>query len=145
MLGIPYKGSAPALQDTMSGQTQLMFPSLFSAMPHVKSGRLRALAIAGPKRSTQLPDVPTLKELGVDGVEVQQWYGFFAPAKTPPDVVTRLHQLINRILSDDDIIKQIEGQGADVETVSQAEFASILKSELTKWRQVVASANITPD
>jgi tripartite-type tricarboxylate transporter receptor subunit TctC len=145
MLGIPYKGSAPALQDTMSGQTQVMFPSLFSAMPHVKSGRLRALAIAGPKRSTQLPDVPTLKELGVDGVEVQQWYGFFAPAKTPPEVVTRLHQLINRILSDDDIIKQIEGQGADVETVSQAEFASILRSELTKWRQVVASANITPD
>jgi tripartite-type tricarboxylate transporter receptor subunit TctC len=122
-----------------------MFPSLFSAMPHVKSGRLRALAIAGPKRSTQLPDVPTLKELGIDGVEVQQWYGFFAPAKTPPDVVSRLHQLINRILADDDIVKQIEGQGADVETVTQAEFASILKSELTKWRQVVASANITPD
>ncbi len=129
----------------MSGQTQVMFPSLFSAMPHVKSGRLRALAIAGPKRSTQLPDVPTLKELGIDGVEVQQWYGFFAPAKTPPDVVSRLHQLINRILSDDDIVKQIEGQGAYVETVTQAECASILKSELTKWRQVVASANITPD
>ena len=83
MLGVPYKGSAPAVNDTIGGQTQFMFPSLFTALPHVKSGKLRALAVAGPKRSALLPDVPTLKEAGVDGVDVQQWYGFFAPAKTP--------------------------------------------------------------
>ncbi|MEY2594028.1 MAG: hypothetical protein RI972_1717 [Pseudomonadota bacterium] len=145
MLGVPYKGSAPAMQDTMSGQTQVMFPSLFSAMQHVKTGRLRALAIAGPKRSAQLPDVPTLKELGIEGVEVQQWYGFFAPAKTPPEIVSRLHTTINRILAEEELIKRIEGQGADVETATQAEFAALLKSELVKWRQVVASAKITPD
>ncbi|MFM8695609.1 MAG: Bug family tripartite tricarboxylate transporter substrate binding protein [Betaproteobacteria bacterium] len=145
MLGVPYKGSAPAMQDTMSGQTQVMFPSLFSALQHVKTGRLRALAIAGPKRSAQLPDVPTLKELGIDGVEVQQWYGFFAPAKTPPEIVNRLHTTINRILTEDEIVKRIEGQGADVETATRAEFAALLQSELVKWRQVVASAKITPD
>ena len=83
MLGVPYKGSAPAVSDTIGGQTQFMFPSLFTALPYVKTGKLRALAVAGPKRSALLPDVPTLKEAGVDGVDVQQWYGFFAPAKTP--------------------------------------------------------------
>ncbi len=83
MLGVPYKGSAPAVSDTIGGQTQIMFPSFFTALPHVKSGKLKALAIAGPKRAALMPDVPTLKEAGVEGVEVQQWYGFFAPAKTP--------------------------------------------------------------
>lgn len=145
MLGIPYKGSAPAMQDTVGGQTQVMFPSLFSAIQHVKTGRLRALAIAGPKRSAQLPDVPTLRELGIDGVEVQQWYGLFAPAKTSPDIVNRLHTTINRILTEEDLVKRIEGQGADVETATRAEFAALLQSELTKWRQVVASAKITAD
>jgi len=76
---------------------------------------------------------------------VQQWYGFFAPAKTPPEIVSRLHTTINRILGEDELIKRIEGQGADVETATQAEFAALLKSELVKWRQVVASAKITPD
>ncbi|MFM8637375.1 MAG: Bug family tripartite tricarboxylate transporter substrate binding protein, partial [Betaproteobacteria bacterium] len=88
---------------------------------------------------------PTLKEWGIDGVEVQQWYGFFAPAKTPPEIVNRLHTTINRILTEDEIVKRIEGQGADVETATRAEFAALLQSELVKWRQVVASAKITPD
>jgi tripartite-type tricarboxylate transporter receptor subunit TctC len=76
---------------------------------------------------------------------VQQWYGFFAPAKTPPEIVNRLHTTINRILTEDEIVKRIEGQGADVETTTRAEFAALLQSELVKWRQVVASAKITPD
>ncbi len=96
MLGVPYKGSAPAITDTLAGQTHVMFPSFFTALPHVKAGKLKALAIAGPKRSPLLPDVPTLKEMGVDGVDVQQWYGLFAPAKTPKATVDKLNKLLNR-------------------------------------------------
>ena len=87
MLGIPYKGSAPALQDTMSGQTQVMFPSLFSAMPHVKSGRLRALAVTSSKRLTSLPDVPTATEAGLKGYDLDSWFALYAPVGTPAAVV----------------------------------------------------------
>jgi hypothetical protein len=116
MLGAPYKGSAPAIGDTIGGQTQFMFPSLYTALPHVKSGKLRALAVAGPKRSALLPDVPTLKEAGVDGVDVQQWYGFFAPAKTPKAIVDQLNKALNQVLADKEIVKRMEEHGADVET-----------------------------
>ena len=94
-LHVPYKGSAPAITDTIGGQTQLMFPSLFTAMPYVKSGKLRGLAVAGAKRSALLPDVPTLKEAGFEGVEVDQWYALFAPAKTPKDIVVKLNTALN--------------------------------------------------
>ena len=81
MLGVPYKGAAPAVSDTIGGQHQFMFPSLFTAYPFIKNGKLKALAVAGPKRVASLPDVPTLKEAGVDGVDVTQWYAIFAPAR----------------------------------------------------------------
>lgn len=145
MLGVPYKGSAPAVSDTIGGQTQVMFPSLFTALPHVKSGKLKALAVAGPKRSPLLPDVPTLKEAGVDGVEVQQWYGFFAPAKTPKAVVDQLNKALNQVLADKDIVKRIEDHGADVETGTPAELGALVKSELAKWKSVVQRAKLTAD
>ncbi len=145
MLGVPYKGSAPAVSDTIGGQTQVMFPSLFTGMPHVKGGKLKALAIAGPKRSPLLPEVPTLKEVGVDGVDVQQWYALFAPAKTPKPVIDRLNQLLNQVLSDKEIIKRIEDHGADVETSTPAELGALVKSELNKWKGVVQKARLTAD
>jgi tripartite-type tricarboxylate transporter receptor subunit TctC len=145
MIGVPYKGSAPAVSDTIGGQTQVMFPSLFTGVPHVKSGKLKALAIAGPKRSALLPEVPTLKEAGVDGVDVQQWYAFFAPAKTPKPVIDRLNQLLNQVLSDKDVIKRIEDHGADVETSTPAELGALVKSELAKWKGVVQKARLTAD
>lgn len=145
MLGAPYKGSAPAVSDTIGGQTQFMFPSLFTALPHVKSGKLRALAVAGPKRSALLPDVPTLKEAGVDGVDVQQWYGFFAPAKTPKAVIDQLNKALNQVLSDKDTIKRIEDHGADVETSTPEQFGELVKSELVKWKGVVQRAKLTAD
>ena len=83
MLHVPYKGSAPAITDTIGGQTQVMFPSLYTAMPYVKAGKLKAVGVAGPKRSALMPDVPTLQEQGIADVDVSQWYGIFAPAKTP--------------------------------------------------------------
>ncbi|MEO7335179.1 MAG: 4-oxalomesaconate tautomerase [Caldimonas sp.] len=145
MTGAPYKGSAPAVSDTIGGQTQFMFPSLFTALPHVKSGKLRALAVAGPKRSKLLPDVPTLREAGVDGVEVQQWYGFFAPAKTPRAIVDQLNKTLNQVLADKETQKRIEDHGADVETSTPEQFGELVKSELTKWKAVVQRARLTAD
>ncbi len=145
MLGVPYKGSAPAISDTIGGQTQVMFPSLFTAYPHVKSGKLRALAIAGPKRSAALPDVPTLKEAGVDGVDVMQWYGLFAPAKTPKAVIAQINQALLQVLTDKDTIKRIEDHGADVETSTPEQLGALVKSEIVKWKGVVQKAKLTAD
>ena len=145
MLGVPYKGSAPAITDTIAGQTQVMFPSFFTALPQVKGEKLRALAIAGPKRSPQLPNVPTLQEMGVDGVDVQQWYGIFAPAKTPKAVVDQLNKALNQVLNDKDTIKRIEDQGADVDTSSPEQFGQLVKNEVSKWTAVVQKAKIKAD
>ncbi|MBI5275788.1 MAG: 4-oxalomesaconate tautomerase [Burkholderiales bacterium] len=145
MLGAPYKGSAPAIADTIGGQTQVMFPSLFAALPHVQSGKLKALAIAGPKRSPLLPNVPTLKEAGVDGVEVQQWYGFFAPAKTPKPVIEQINKALNQVLADKEVIKRIEGHGADVESSTPEKFGELVKSELVRWKAVVQRAKLTAE
>ena len=137
--------SAPAVNDTIGGQTHVMFPSLFTGVPFVKSGRLQALAIAGNKRSAVLPDVPTLKEMGVDGVEVDQWYAIFAPAKTPKDVVSKLNQALNKVLNDPEIIKKIEGHGADVETSTPEQLGEMVRKDLVKWRQVVQRAKLQAD
>ena len=145
MLGVPYKGSAPAISDTIGGQAQFMFPSLFTALPHVKSGKLRALAVAGPKRSALLPDVPTLKESGIDGVDVQQWYGFFAPAKTPKPIIDQINKVLNQVLADKEIIKRMEDHGADVETSTPEQFGALVQSELVKWKGVVQRAKLTAD
>ena len=93
-----------------------MFPSLFTGVPFVKTNRLQALAIAGTKRSPLLPDVPTLKEMGVAGVEVEQWYAIFAPAKTPKEMVTKLNQALNNVFEDKETINAIEGHSQEVET-----------------------------
>jgi tripartite-type tricarboxylate transporter receptor subunit TctC len=144
-LHVPYKGSAPAITDTIGGQTQLMFPSLFTALPYIKSGKLNGLAIAGTKRSPLLPDVPTLKEMGVAGVEVEQWYAIFAPAKTPKEMVTKLNQALNKVLEDKEIIKRIEGHGADVETSTPEQLGEMVRKDLVKWRQVVQRAKLQAD
>lgn len=145
MVGVPYKGAAPAVSDTLGGQTQVMFPSFFTALPHVKAGKLRAMAIAGPKRSPLLPQVPTLKEAGVDGVDVQQWYAFFAPAKTPKPIVDQLNKVLNQVLNDKEVVKRIEEHGADVETSTPEQLGALVKSELAKWKAVVQRAKLVSD
>src|SRR5438105_408308 len=143
MLGVPYKGAAPAVSDTIGGQTQFMFPSLFTAYPHIKAGKLRALAVAGPKRVKSLPDVPTLKEAGVDGVDVTQWYALFAPAKTPKAIVDQLNKALNQVLADKETIKRMEDHGADVKTGTPEELRSLVQSELMKWKRVVQQGKLT--
>ena len=144
-LHVPYKGSAPAITDTIGGQTQLMFPSLFTALPYIKSGKLNGLAIAGAKRSSVLPNVPTLKEQGIEGVDVEQWYGFFAPAKTPKETIAKLNQSLNKALADPEIIKRLEGHGADVESSTPEQLGDLVKKDLAKWRSVVQRAKLQAD
>jgi len=145
MAHVPYRGAAPAMNDTMAGQTQVMFPSLFSAYPHVKSGKLRALALAGSKRSSLLPDVPTLEEAGVKGVEITQWYALFAPGKTPRPVIDLLNKTLNTALADKDVVRRIEEQGAVVDTSTPEQLALTVRQEIAKWKGVVQKAQLTPD
>jgi len=145
MAHVPYRGAAPAMNDTMAGQTQVMFPSLFSAYTHVKNGKLRALALAGPKRSSLLPDVPTLEEAGVKGVEVTQWYAMFAPGKTPRPVVDQLNKALNTALADKDVARRIEEQGAVVDTSTPEQLGLTVRQEIAKWKGVVLKAQLTPD
>jgi tripartite-type tricarboxylate transporter receptor subunit TctC len=142
---VPYKGAAPAITDTISGQTSVSFPGLFSAVPFVKAGKLNAVAVAGSKRSPTLPDVPTLQELGISGVEVTQWYGLFAPAKTPKAIIDRLNAALNKVLADKEVIKKIEDQGGDVEGSTPEELKKLVASELVKWKRVVQQAKITAE
>ncbi|MDP4077375.1 tripartite tricarboxylate transporter substrate binding protein [Acidovorax sp. A1169] len=145
MAHVPYRGSAPAMNDTMANQTQVMFPSLFSASSHVKNGKLRALALAGPKRSSLMPDVPTLEEAGIKGVEITQWYALFAPGKTPKAVVDQLNKALNTALADKDVARRIEEQGAVVDSSTSEALALTVRQELAKWRGVVQKAQLTAD
>jgi tripartite-type tricarboxylate transporter receptor subunit TctC len=145
MLHVPYKGSSPAIVDTMAGVTQVMFPSLFTAYPQVKGGKLKALAIAGKKRSSVLPNVPTLNEQGIMHVEVDQWYAMFAPAGTPKPIITELNKVLVEILNDKSVEKKIEEQGADVETTTPEELLAFVKKEAIRWKKVVDDAKITVD
>ncbi len=142
---VPYKGSAPAMTDTIAGQTQLMFPSLFAAYPYVKGGKLHALAVAGARRSPLLPQVPTLEELGIRGVDVTQWYALFAPARTPRAVVDRLNQALLAALADKDVARRIEDQGAVVDPSSPEALGRTVRQELAKWRGVVTKAQLSAD
>jgi tripartite-type tricarboxylate transporter receptor subunit TctC len=145
MLHVPYKGSSPAITDTIGGQTQVMFPSLFTAMPYVKSGKLKAVAVAGSKRSALLPDVPTLAEQGIADVDVSQWYGIFAPAKTPKPIIEQLNKVLNDVLADKTIIKKLEEHGAEVETMTTEQMRTYVASEQVKWKKVVEAAKLTAD
>lgn len=145
MAHVPYRGSAPAMTDTMAGQTQVMFPSLFSAYPYVKSGKLRALAVAGAKRSPLLPQVPTLEEVGIKGVDISQWYALFAPAGTPRPVVDQLNKALLAALADKEVARRIEDHGATVEGSTPDALGQRVRSEVARWRNVVQKAQLTAD
>jgi len=145
LLHIPYKGAALGVNDTIGGTTQIMFPSLFTAYPHVKSGKLKAMGIAGDKRSKAVPDIPTLAEQGIADVNVPQWYGLFAPANTPQPIIQLLNKEMNLILNDPAVEKKIEDQGADVETSTPEQLKQFVQKELNRWKTVVARTKITAD
>ena len=145
MLHVPYKGSSPAILDTIGGTTQVMFPSLFSAYPQIKGNKLNALGIAGKKRSSVLPNVPTLAEQGINNVEVDQWYAMFAPAGTPKEIIQILNKNLIVVLNEKANEDKIEEQGATVDTSTPEELADLVKKEVVRWKKVVDSAKITVD
>ena len=142
VVSVPYKGSAPAIVDTIGGNTQYMFPSLFTAYPQIKGGKLKALGIAGEKRSAILPDVPTLAEQGIANVNLSQWYAMFAPAKTPKAVIDRINREMNAVLADKAVQKKIADQGAEVETGTPEQLKTLVQKEVAHWKSVVAAAKI---
>jgi tripartite-type tricarboxylate transporter receptor subunit TctC len=142
VVSIPYKGSAPAVVDTIAGNTQYVFPSLFTAYPQIKGGKLKALGIAGDKRSSVLPDVPTLGEQGIANVSMSQWYALFAPAKTPKAVIDRLNRELNSVLAEKDVAKKIEAQGAEVEPGTPEQLKTLVQKEVIRWKAVVTAAKI---
>ena len=143
MTHVPYKGTGPALTDLLGGQIQLMFND--TAAPHVKSGKLRALAVTGAKRWPLLPEVPTLAEAGVPGFEKYNWFGILAPAGTPASVVTALNRELVAIMRDPSIQKWVEAQGAEATDSTPEEFAAFIRRDLAKWARVVRDVGLVPE
>ncbi len=137
MVHVPYKGSAPAMTDLLGNQISVMFDNMPSAIQHVRSGKLRPIAVTTAKRSRELPDVPTIAEAGVPGYEATSWFGLWAPVKTPADVQQKLHAALVKVLKNPAVIKKIEDQGGDVVIDTQAQFDAYIKSEAAKWGKVV--------
>lgn len=144
MVHVPYKGSSQSVTDVMGGQVQLTFDSLALGLPYVKAGKLRAVATLGPKRVSQLPDVPAVSET-LPGYEVTNWFGMVVPAATPRDVVTRLHAQILRVLRLPDVRDSLIAQGTEPVGSSPEEFGAFMKSEAAKWARVIKEANIRAD
>ncbi|PUE26663.1 hypothetical protein B9Z39_10055 [Limnohabitans sp. JirII-29] len=142
---VPYKGQGPALADLLTGQVQMLYSSIPSVLPQVRSGQLTALAVGSAKRLPSLPDIPTLAETGVPGYEAYSWVGIVAPAKTPKAIVTRLNQEIVDILKQKDVAEKLNQQGALPVGDTPEQFAAYIKTEIDKWGAVVRAANIKAD
>ena len=145
MQHVPYKGSAPAVTDLLGNQVALMFDNMPSAIQHVRSGKLRAIAVTTAKRSPELPEVPTIAEAGVPGYEATSWFGLFAPAATPPAVLARLNSAIVKVLAKPEVKKQINDQGAEVYSETPAQFAAFIQQESVKWGKVVKDSGASLD
>jgi tripartite-type tricarboxylate transporter receptor subunit TctC len=145
MLHVPYKGAGPALIDLMGGQVQMSFDTLASVIGHIKSGKVKALAVAAAKRNPQLPDVPTLAEAGVKGVEMSAWYGVYMPAATPKPVRQRVHEEVNKLLPLPDTRTRLAAIGSDITPMSQAEFAAFHDAENKRYAELIKRRGIKLD
>jgi tripartite-type tricarboxylate transporter receptor subunit TctC len=143
LLYVPYKGNAAALADLLGGQVQVMFNTLTIGMPHVQSGKLRALAVAGPRRSKLAPELPTVSEAGLPGFAFNGWYGMVAPASTPRAVVTRLNQTLVKIVKSPEIAERMAAMGNEVVGSTPEEFDQLIRQEIPKWAKVIREAKIT--
>jgi tripartite-type tricarboxylate transporter receptor subunit TctC len=142
---VPYKSAPQAVTDLMAGQTAFAFVNTPLALPHVRSGKLKALAVTGAKRSAATPEFPTMQEAGVPGFVVESWYGLMAPAGTPDAVIARLHKEILAVLATPEVREFFAKQGADVVTSSPAEFAAMVKTERTRWAEVIRTSGAKVD
>ena len=145
MVHVAYKGSGQAVTDLLGGHIQLMFSGFSSTLPHIKSGKLRAIAQTGAKRSSALPDVPTIAESGFPGFEATAWYGVMAPAKTPRPIVNRLNAEFVKALKLSDVRDRLSGLGFEIAGDSPEHFSRYIKSEITKWAKVVKASGARPE
>ena len=145
MTHVPYRGSGPAIADVISGQCQLMFDSPPSVLPHIRSGKLRAIAVSGLERIPELPDVPTVAEAGVPGFEMLGWNGLLAPAGTPAAVIARLSEATTRALSDPQVKERIHQTGASTRIMSPDQFGTFLHNEVEKWAPAVRKSGSQVD
>ena len=143
LVHIPYKGGAPATIDLLSGQLQFMFATTSTSLQHIRSGKLRALAVTTAKRSALVPELPTMIEAGMPGFEVNNWYGLVAPAKVPPDIITTLNRQVRVALESPEMKDSMVKQGLDPAGGTSEEFGAYIKSELAKWSKVVRAAGAT--
>jgi tripartite-type tricarboxylate transporter receptor subunit TctC len=142
LVHVPYKGAAPALQDLLGGQVDAMFPSLTTALPYIKSGKLRALAVASGQRDPVLPDVSTVAEQGFAGFSAIQWWGLCAPARTPDPVVARLNKALNEALALPEIKARLHEMAAEPTPMTPGQFETFLKTEVAKWTQLVRETKL---
>jgi tripartite-type tricarboxylate transporter receptor subunit TctC len=142
---IPYKGAAPAMNDLLGGQTTFMFDSLITSLQHIRTGKLRALAVTSPKRNPLLPNVPTFAEAGIHDFTFMAWYGVHVPGKTPPKVIERLHREIEEFTHSPAAVRQFADQGLELVSDSPADYAQFLASEDKTWSAVIQQAGITID
>jgi tripartite-type tricarboxylate transporter receptor subunit TctC len=142
---VPYKGSAPAVTDLIGGQVQVMFDNVSNVLPHVKSGKLKALAVTTPARSPLTPDLPTVSEAGVSGYEVAVWFGIAAPGGTPRPIVDKLNAEIVKILHMPDVREKFSAQGVDAVGSTVEQFQAHLQTQRTMWAKVVKDAGVTPE
>jgi len=144
-LHVPYKGAGPAITDLLAGHLQFMFTTIPPALPQVKAGRLRALAVAGAKRSALLPELPTTAEQGARGVEAASWNGILLPAGAPRDIITRLHAEISVVMKQPEVIERLAGAGVEAAMMSPEEFAAYIESETARYAKVVKSSGARVD
>jgi tripartite-type tricarboxylate transporter receptor subunit TctC len=142
---VPYKGAGPAVQDLIAGHIPVMFLDVATALPHIKSGRIRAIAAASSKRLELFPNVPTISESGVPGFEASSWLGIVAPAKTPAPVIAKLNAAMNRVLADPDVRSRLAAAGAETTPGTPQAFSVYQAAEIQKWGDIIKRANITPD
>jgi tripartite-type tricarboxylate transporter receptor subunit TctC len=139
---VPYKGSGPGMNDLLGGRVMMTMDSLLQSLPHIKAGKLKALAVLGPRRSALLPDVPTMAEAGVTGYALTNWFGLVAPAATPKEVLAKVNADVLQVLKLPEIKTRISEMGADVVGNSAEEFGAAMRAESAQWAQIIKSANI---
>jgi tripartite-type tricarboxylate transporter receptor subunit TctC len=139
---IPYKGSGPGMNDLLGGRVMLTMDSVLQALPHIKAGKLKALAVLGPKRIAALPEVPTVAEQGLPGYALTNWFGLLAPAATSPEIVLQVNSDVVKILREDEVRRRISEMGADVVGNTPEEFGAAMRAESAQWAEIIRSANI---
>ena len=145
MVHVPYKGGAPAMQALLAGDTQLMFDNLANAMPQVKAGKLRALAVTTSQRSKLVPELPTMAEAGVPGFDISTWFGLLAPAGTPPAVIAKWNADVTKILESSEMRERLTAQGAEAAPMSPQQFGAFISSELAKYARIVKASGAKVD